>query len=381
MNESLHSSFRLLPSERLLWHGRPRLGVAREGVWAVVPALAWLLASVVALFAGLLHVAGVPAVFATASLAAYLALTALSFQLAPRYLLDTCQFVVTDRHVIWKRAQHRRVLERRAITYARITWHPSEPGVGTLELVRAAPFGPLARRQSLVLHDIEAPDRVLACIRDQEPAEFAGYGDVQLTDPLDKGERVLWGASPLGLRMGSAGLLTAALGALVTFAGLAYAWRTGAILLALEHVGLPVRSWTWVMFFLAILLSGALIVGVGALLLWKGSLGARAEGGRTEYILTDSRVLIPRGRIELSVERGRIVDVAEERSQGDLGNLYLILDGPHARAPDASGALSLLPRPRATVPPVLFEVRDIEEFRRLLFAKERPRTRPLYDAA
>lgn len=381
MNESLHRSFRLLPSERVLLHAAPKLGIAREGMWVLVPGLAASLAVVVGLFAGLVHVAGIPAFTSTSLLALYLAVTAVSFRLAPRYLLDTCEYVVTDRHVIWKRGQARRVLERGAISYARITWHRSEPGVGTLELVRAAPFGPLSRTQSLVLHDLPAPDRVLACIRDTEPSSFAGYGDVQLTDRLDKGERVLWGAAPLGLRVGSADLLTAGVGALVVLAGLSYAHRTGALLLALEDVGLPVRSWTWLMLFLAIAISGVLILGVGTMLLWKGLWGARAEGGRTEYILTGSRVLIRRGRVELSVERRRIVDVAEQRSQGDLGNLYLILDGPQATALDANGALSMLPRPRATVPPVLFEVRDSELFRKLLFAPQPDPEQPLRDAA
>ncbi len=381
MSESPHRSFRLLPSEQVLWYGRPKLGVARDGFWILVPALCFAFATVVALFAGLLLVAGVPAVRSTALSAFYLVVTGIGFALAPRTLLDRCEYLVTDRNVIWKRGQLRRVLERRAITYARVHWHRSEPGVGHLELVRAVPFGPLSRKQRLVLHDVVAPDRLFALIRDAQPADFAGYGDVCLTDRLDKGERVVWGGAPLGFRLGRAELLTAAIGTLVLLIGAVYGYRTGALLMRLEAVGLPVRSATWVLLFSALAISGSVIMTVGASLLWKGIWGARADGSRTEYILTDSRVLVRRGRTELSVDRRRIVDVAEQPSTGGLSNLYLILDGPQARALDDNGALGLLSSPpRATVAPVLYEVRDRELFRRLLFPGSVP-PKPVRDAA
>jgi hypothetical protein len=381
VSESPHRSFRLLPSEQVLWQGGPKLGVARNGMWVIVPVLCFAFALVVALFAGLLAAADIPAVRSTALLAFYLLVTGLSFALAPRYLLDPCEYLVSDRHVIWRRGQLRRVIERRAITYARIHWHASAPGIGELELVRAAPFGPFARRERVVLHDVEAPDRLFALIRGTTPTDFAGYGDVQLIDRLDKGERVLWGASPLGFRLGRSELFTALLGVVVLCSGLAYAYRTGGILVSLEELGLPMRSGTWVMLFLAILISGAVMVSVGGTLVWRGIWGARADGSSTEYILTDSRVLIRRGRTELSVDRGRIVDVAEQPSTGDLGNLYLILDGPHARELDTSGALGMLSPPRGLVPPVLYEVRDRERFRELLFGDSRRPKRPLRDAA
>jgi hypothetical protein len=76
------------------------------------------------------------------------------------------------------------------------------------------------------------------------------------------------------------------------------------------------------------------------------------------------------------------VDVAEQPSTGDLGNLYLILDGLQARALDDSGALGLLSPPRALVAPVLYEVRDREQFRALLFGRSEPPKPPSFrDAA
>jgi hypothetical protein len=378
MSEELHRSFRLLPSEQLLWHGGPKLHIPRAFPWLVVPALFFAFAVVAALFACLLSVIGIAAVRSTAFLAFYLFMTGASMLLLPHLLLDGCAYAVTDRHVIWKRGELRRAIERRAITYGRIHWHRSVPGVGSLELVRAAPFGPFSRKQRVMLHDVEAPDRLFALIRGATPGEFAGYCDVPITDRLDAGERVLWGSAPAGLRLGSSELLTAAMGAGVLAIGFAYCHRIGSIVISFERSGLPVRSATWLLLCLATLISATVILSIGAVLLWKGLWGARAAGSRTEYILTDTRVLIRRADTELSVDRTRIVDVAEQPNGSELSDLYLILDGPRANALDVSGALGLFTPPRAAVPPVLYEVRDRELFRKLLFAD---RKNPLRDAA
>jgi len=369
MSAAVDRSWRLLPSERVLWQGGPKPGVPRDQRWTYGPLLVIALAVVCALFAGLLHVSGIPAVRPMAFTSFYLLLTAVAARLLPRYLLDPCEYMVTDRHVIWRRGQLRRTMDRRGVTYARIHWHRSVPGVGHLELVRAVPFGPLSRKQRFLLHDVEAPDVLFALIREAQPMEFAGYADVKLTDRLDRGERVLWGSAPAGWRLGRSELVTAAVGLLVLFGGAMYAYRTGAILVGLEQVGLPVRSWTWVLLFSVILISGSVMLIAGSALLWHGLWGARAGGSRTEYVLTDSRLLIRRGLVELSVDRRRIVDVAALPSTSGCCNLHLILDAPDARALDDNGALGLLPPPRATVPPVLYEVTDQELLRELLLSR------------
>jgi hypothetical protein len=371
MSAAFDRSWRLLPSERVLWQGGPRRDVPRDLRWTIGPLLVIALSVLCALFAGLLHVSGIPAVRPMAFTAFYLLLTAVAARLLPRYLLDPCEYMVTDRQVIWRRGQLRRTMDRRGITYGRIHWHRSVPGVGHLELVRAVPFGPLSRKQRLFLHDVEAPDVLFALIREAQPMEFAGYADVKLTDRLDRGEVVVWGAAPAGWRLGRSEILTAAVGLLVLFGGTVYAYRTGVILMDLEQVGLPVRSWTWVMLFSAILISGSIMFSIGAALLWHGVWGARADGSRTEYVLTDSRLLIRRGLVELSVDRRRIVDIAELPSTSGCCNLHLILDAPDARALDDSGALGLLPPPRGTVPPVLYEVTEQELLRELLLARRR----------
>ncbi len=366
MSEVVDRSWRLLPSEEAVWEGGPAKGVPRDLRWSLIPGLCFAMAAIMAAFSGLLYVAELPAVRSSAFTAFYLVLTGVSVALLPQYLLDPCRYMVTDRHVIWRRGRLRRTIERNAITFARIHWHRSVPGVGHLELVRAVPFGPLSRKQRIVLHDVRGPDRLLALIRHTEPAEFAGYADVRLTDRLDRGEQVIWGAGPAGWRLGRAELVIAGLGVAVLGIGLFHAYRTGLVLVGLERLGLPVLSWTWALLFGAIALSGAIIIAVGATLLWNGVWGARAHGSETEYVLTDSRLIIRRGLTELSVDRRRIVDVADLPSSSGSHNLHLILDGENARALDDSGALSLFSVPRATVPPVLYEVTERELLRRLL---------------
>jgi hypothetical protein len=158
-------------------------------------------------------------------------------------------------------------------------------------------------------------------------------------------------------------------GVLLLLVGAVYGYRTGSVLVGLEHAGLPVLSWTWLMLFTAILIAGSIIVATGAALLWHGVWGARADGSRTEYVLTDTRLLIRRGRTELSVDRRRIVDVADQPSTSGSRNLHLILDAPNARALEDNGALGLLPPPRATVPPVLYEITEMELLRELLLSR------------
>jgi hypothetical protein len=371
----------LLPSERVLWQGGPRLGTPRDLRYTLVPLLLLSLAAVTALFAGLLFVAGIAAVRPTAFTAFYFLVTAVAVRQLPRYVLDPCLYVVTDRQVIWQRGTQQRSMDRACITFARIHWHRSVPGVGHLELVRSLPFGPLSRKQRIVLHDVEAPDVLFALIRNTQANAFAGYADVKLTDRLDRGETVLWGAGPVGWRLGQAEAITAAVGLFVLIGGLMYAHRTGVMLVGLEHLGLPVRSGTWLMLFSAIVISTSVIFFTGAALMWQGVWGARADGSSTEYVLTESRLIIRRGRIELSVDRRRIVDIADLPSSAGSRNLHLILDAPDARALDDSGALSMMPPPRGTVAPVLYEVIDLELLRSLLLTRRSDPSPPLNRAA
>lgn len=377
MASDVARAFRLLPSERVLWTGAPTAGVARARVWSLGPASGLAMAAVAALFAALVHVAGLPGWQETALVGCNLAVIAIGGLLAPRYLLDPCTFAITDRRVLWRRGGSVRSIDRHAITFARVRWHRSAPGVGSLELVRAVPFGPLSRMQRLVFHDVAAPDRVLSVVRGVEPAANAGDDQIALTDRLDPGEEVLWGAGPEGLLLGWRDLLTAVGGVVVVAIGVNYGLVAISILMDLEEVGLPVGSAPWTFLFLATLLTFVLIVGVGGGLIWYGLVRARSEGRATEYIVTDRRLLIRRGKVELSLDRKRIFDVAEVPSWRGLRHVFLILDGPGARALGDSGALTGLTPSRDGVPPILYELRETESIRDLLV----PASRPWRDAA
>lgn len=368
-------SWRLLPSERVLWQGRPARGVSRDPQWLLGALLLFAFSGVAALFCALLFVAELPGVRQTGAMAVYLAALAFAVLLAPSFLHDSCEYLVTEHRVMWRRGRMQRWIDRKAISYARILWNAKSPGVGHLELVRATPFGPLSRRQRLVLHNVVAPDRLYAEIRGVEPVEQLGDPDLPLTDRLDHGERVLWGGGPQGFMLGWRDVATAALGSFVLWLAMRYGSQAAGVLIDLERLGLQVRSWTWLLLFLATALSWSVIASVGAWLMWHGAIRARAMGRDTEYVLTNRRVLIRRGRTELSLDRKGIVDVAVVEVADGCRHLFLILDAPEARALSDSGAMMPITPARDVVPPVLYELRDTERVCELLLERQDPDVR------
>lgn len=372
MSDSAHRSWRLLPSEEVLWEGRAVSRAKPERAWFWVPWLCFAVAAVSSLFAALLWINGVAAMHSVAFVALYFLAAGVAIQLAPAYLRRPCEYLVTDRRVLWRRGRMRRSMDRHAITYARIRWNHRLADVGHVELVRAVPFGPLSRRQRITFHDVECPDAVLARIRGKEPSSRLGDGTVGLTDRLDPDERVLWGGHPEGWLLGWSDLAVAVFGGGMAVFSVVYALRVGGLLLDLEQHGLRVGSSNWLLLFSAIVIAFVAMASVGAAMLWHGLWGARAQGRATEYVLTDRRLLIRRGRTELSVDRCRIVDVADVPGPGGLHHLFLLLDGPQGRALEDSGALGHFAPLRSVVPPVLFELRDPNLVRGLLLA-DRPR--------
>lgn len=368
--EPVERAFRLLPSEQVLWEGRPRRGAPRAQGWRLVPALLVTIAAIVGIFAGLLLLAELPGSMQVAMIAVYLVLFAVAVWVAPAVLFDPCRFVVTDRRVLWKRGRIRRSIDRHALTYARIRWSRGAPNIGDLELVRAVPFGPLSRKQRLVLHTIEAPDVVLSIIRGVEASEHAGAHTTDLTDRLDSDEQVLWGGAPEGYGIDWRHVLTTLIGVGVLLVGLPSGVRPAVILAHLEELGLPMTSGTWILLFAAMALTATLILAIGVGLAWHGIVRARGLGRDTEYLLTNRRLLIRRGRTELSLDRERIVDVAETRGWLGLSNMYLVLDGPDARALADSGALGVITPSRDSVPPILYELRDPAALKTLLVGRD-----------
>lgn len=359
--------WRLYPSERVLWSGRAEPGVPPDRWWRMGAALAAGLALVAGLFGGLVFVAGLPGARELFTVVGYMALFATGLALFPRLVLAGGEYVITDRRVLWARGRLRRSMDRHAVTYGRIQWHRSAAGIGSLELVRDVPFGPLARKQRLVLSDIAAPDAVYAIVRGVTPSPHAGDPDVPLMDRLDPEERVIWGGRPEGWLLGWQEVATATGGALVTAVGLLHGHRLAQIIIGLEEDAVVTAgSWEWILLFGASAISWAITITVGAGLLWYGLGRARRLGRETDYLVTDRRVLIRRGRTELSVDRWRIVDVADQPGPRGLSHLFLVLDAPGSRALAVSGALGPLLPARDGVPPVFFELRDSDQVRRLI---------------
>jgi hypothetical protein len=258
------------------------------------------------------------------------------------------EYLVTDTHVIWRRGRLRRSIERSAISYALIRWSKRDPTVGDLVLVRAVPTGALRRTLHLTLVDVEAPDRLWAIIRGVTPSSALGHRDRDVAQRLDPGERVLWSAIPLASTWSVRRIAMAALGAFVcgafvnattrgvpSFSRLfrAHALPSGALALFLAGA------------VLAGLLLLAVAIGVGYAAVVRPARLARA----TRYFVTTDRVLIRRGDEELSLDRGRITYVIDAPSTGiaktnagaprrDLHDVFLVLDGPKARALAPSGA-------------------------------------------
>src|SRR5690606_39099965 len=154
------------------------------------------------------------------------------------------RYEITEKHVVYRRGRFRRTIERSAISFARIYWHPDHPAVGDLELVRAVPTGALRRRLLLRLRGLAAPDRVWSLIRGTDSrSEGTNSARRAISQRLDQGEHVLWSSSPvIGWRRflpsGRRNWRTLALGALIVLLGLNVTVRLVRNLVGLMDAGL-----------------------------------------------------------------------------------------------------------------------------------------------
>jgi hypothetical protein len=211
--------------------------------------------------------------------------------------------------------------------------------LGDLVLERAVPIGALRRTLSVTLADVEAPDRLWAIVRGLTPSDSAGDGSRPLAQRLDDGERVIWTSAPLASRWTNRRIATA-LGASLMGASaawvLARSWKPIARVLR-THLLSPFTSGALVVAVgLVVLLLVVVAAWVGYASIVKPALLARA----TRYFVTDRRVLIRRGSEELHLDRQRIAYVITSPfREGDAKrDVFLILDGPQARAFAPSGA-------------------------------------------
>jgi hypothetical protein len=150
------------------------------------------------------------------------------------------------------------------------------------------------------------------------------------------GERVLWSAAPLASSWTTKRWLTAITGVVLALTferslersvpSLARVLRMHALSPALAVLLVAAAT-------IGMLLLLAVSAGAGYVALVQPSRIAR----RTRYFVTNARVLIRRGNEELALDRSRIAYVIDAPSR-KLHDVFLVLDGPQARAFAPSGA-------------------------------------------
>jgi len=286
----------------------------------------------------------------------------------PKIWLEKVEYIVTERHVVMQRGPFRRTIERRSISFARMRWSKRHPGIGDMDLVRAVPTGALRRRLLLQLRGVAAPDRVWAIIRGVDSSIEPHRGDRPLTQRLDDGEHVVWSAQPRRTRhthlpRGRRELGVLGLSGILFYTFVAMLTRAVPILKVLVGVGL--RDTALTALVLGESMSGLLVLGFAVYFAFDGLVAPLRHLDRTRYLITDRRVLIQRGREELHLDRERIVDVIPTRGASGLTDVFLVLDGPRARALAMGGAFGegdLGPQ----LKPVLESVEDAESVSRIL---------------
>lgn len=354
-----------LYGEEILWQGAPR-ALTLPTPYKIAAIVSGVVAVVGVAFAAVISIGlgrSVGGMLALSLWSATVALLAWRLPLAAR---RAERYTLTERRLLWRRGSARRSIDRSAITYAVVRWNPRLPGVGDLTVQRAVPAGALRRTLTITLHDVEAPDRLWAKLRGLEPSAPLGDGTRPLAQRLDAGERVLWSALPTVGRWTAKRTLTA-LGA-IALALTAARMISGALPALARVERLHALSGPVI-----VALSAA--VGVAALLtlgvaLWVAFVAfvepvllRRA----TRYFVTDRRVLIKRGAEELFLDRRRIADVISAPTgapSDSTRDLYLVLDGPEARAFASSGAFG--GRDDGRLMPVFAAVEDAETATELL---------------
>lgn len=354
--------------EQVIWSGRPKLVTVpplfRVAAWvSAVIALTSTMSAVAV--ATVLHVSvGEMLLFS-----AWMATLAVGFWRIPLWWRTELEFAITDQNIIIRRGRYRRFIDRRSISFARIHWHRSHMGVGDLELVRAVPTGAMRRRLTIVLTGLSAPDRVWAFVRGLTPAAPAGDGHRLLAQRLDEGERVLWSSHPAStwkrwIPTHVRGVLSLLLGLCLVASAFFAASDAIRGLRSVLSAGLAPGSVSFIALVASLTLSVALL-GAAAVGVVYSSLVKPARLARdTRYLITDRRVLIQRGTEELHLERERIVDVIDAPGQGGKKDLFLVLDGPKARAFAPSGAFGQ--QPDGGLQPVLKLVEDPDVVQRIL---------------
>lgn len=352
----------------VVWSGRPKL-VSVPAVYRVGGYACGAIALITTLTALVVATALHAPVGSLLLFAAWMASLSLAFWRLPRWWRSELEYTITERSIIVRRGKLRRFIDRRSISFARIHWHPTKSGIGDLELVRAVPTGALRRRLTIVLSDIVAPDRVWAFVRGVTPSAPAGDGQRLLAQRLDDGERVLWSAHPSegwrkwlpeNLRAGA----SLSLGLVLTSTAVYVAVHAIHGVKSVLAAGLDPESVSFIALVVAMTLSVALLGVVAVGVVYFSVVHPARLQKDTRYLITDRRVLIQRGAEELHLDRAHIVDVIDAPADGGRRDLFLVLDGPRARAFAPSGAFG--EASMSGLLPVLKRLEDADAVQRIL---------------
>jgi hypothetical protein len=358
-----------LLGEEVVWSGRPKV-LETPRALRIGALVLFAFAAVSLCFAVVLSFALRVTPTVSVLFAAWSTLFGVSVLQAPKIWLAGVEYLVTEKHVIMKRGLFRRSIERRSISFARIRWSAQSPGVGDIDLVRAVPTGALRRRLLLQIRGVIAPDAVWSIIRGVESSIVVHQGDRPLAQRLDKGERVVWSAQPkpsikayLPRGRREVGVLGLSVVLFYTF---------GSMVLRavpnLRHlVGAGLESGPFVALVAGEGIAALLVLGAAVYFLYEGVIAPAKNLQHSRYLITDRRVLIQRGLEELHLDRERIVDVIPARSAAGLTDVFLVLDGPRARALAISGAFGEADA-GTQLSPVLESVEDAESVSRILLS-------------
>jgi len=354
--------------ERIVWTGRPKV-IAPSPLQRALSWLFFAVAAIATLFAVVVGVALKESPAAPLLFGFWCAGLGLATRQLPCWLLARTRYVVTEQHVITYIGPFTRTIERKSISFARVYWDEREPKYGDLELVRAVPTGALRRRLMLRLQSIAAPDRVWAIVRGAEDVAPRGTGDQPLTQRLDRGERVVWSARPRQrmrrlLPHGSRQWYLSVV-AIMLFVGVARMVLNALPALTKVHQALPGLSFPFLALSAGVGLAILLVFGIASYIVWDTLLRPAFLTKETRYLITNKRVLIQRGVEELHLDRKQIVDVIDAPAGGGLHDVFMVIDGPRARALAASGAFGEIER-SPHLRPVFEAVEDAEGASRIL---------------
>ncbi|HET9959660.1 MAG TPA: PH domain-containing protein, partial [Polyangiaceae bacterium] len=355
--------------ERIVWQGQPEV-TAPPAFLRALAAVCFVTAVISGCFGAVIAVALAEFPLASVLFSLWCSGLGVALLVLPRRFAKTARYFVTDRRVIVKYGPFSRSIERRAISFARIFWTDEAAHTGDLEVVRAVPAGALRRRLRLRLAGLIAPDRVWAIIRGAEDVAPAGQGERPVGQRLDHGESVIWTARPRPelKRFIPQGRREWALLALSAFllAGVGRIVRRALPVLArLSDDTGPARTWAIVGLALGLGLALCLMVVIAAYLVYDAVIRQGILAGDTRYLVTNKRVLIQRRTEELHLDREKIIDVVDAPAGHGLRNVFLVLDGPRARAVAVSGAFGEMTR-GPHLRPVFEAVTDAESVSRIL---------------